>query len=262
MPMVHAHVESLVATVTFARPPVNALTEELIDELIQVVLEVGAADEVRAIVLVGSGGTFSAGFDIGALRRTPPEDVRGRNARLVARYGELGDCPKPVIAAIDGYALGGGLELALACDLRVVSVDAVVGLPEIGLGGVPGIGGMQRLSRQVGLGPAKRLVLTGERIGGDEAHRLGLSEFRAPSGGALDVARSVAEEIARHSPTAVSCARRAMNMGRDLGLSPALELDLIAVDVVARSPERHERLESYRGRRREGNGAATSPGCR
>jgi enoyl-CoA hydratase len=252
-PTVHAHVEELVATVTFARPPVNALTEELIGDLIRVVRELGDADEVRAIVLAGAGSAFSAGFDIGALRGTSPEDVRSRNARLVASYQVLERSPKPVVAALDGYALGGGLEMALACDLRVISGDALVGLPEIGLGGVPGIGGMQRLARQIGLGPAKRLVLTGERIDGHEAYRLGLAEFLAPPGGALDVARSVALEVARHSPLAVACAKGAMNAGRGLGLAEAVALDLDAVDVVARSPERRERLENYSAPRREGS---------
>jgi methylglutaconyl-CoA hydratase len=171
----------------------------------------------------------------------------------VGRFGELEDSPKPVIAALNGYALGGGLEMALACDLRVVSEDAVVGFPEIGLAGVPGIGGMQRLTRQVGLGQAKRLVLTGARIGGDESHRLGLAEFLAPAGDALDVARSVAAGIAQHSPLAVACARRAMNTGRDLDLAEALSLDLDAVDVVARSSQRRERLNNYSSSRREGS---------
>jgi enoyl-CoA hydratase len=250
-PAIEANVRSLVATVTFSRPPVNALTEELIGELVQTVRQVADSDDVRAVVIAGSGGAFSAGFDIDVLGRTPPSEVRSRNARLVRRYQELADSPKPVIAAVDGYALGGGLELALACDLRVVSKDAVVGLPEIGLAGVPGIGGMQRLSRQIGLGPAMRLVLTGERVDGQEAHRLGLAELVAPPGGALDVAHSVAAEMARHSPLAVASARRAMTAGLDLPLSEAVELDLDAVEAVGRSSERLARLEEYAHARSE-----------
>jgi enoyl-CoA hydratase/carnithine racemase len=236
-----------VATICFARPPVNALTAELVEELASTVLRSDESDQVRVIVLSGAGTVFSAGFDVHRLRETPPDSVRRRNAGLVTQYARVAAARKPVIAAVDGYALGGGLELALCCDLRVVATDALVGFPEVGLGGVPGIGGMQRLTRQVGLSKAKQLVLTGHRLSGEEAHRIGLADQTAPPHGAAAFAEELAREIAEHSAVAVMSAKHAMNHGRELPLLEAMALDLDAVDRVAHSPERITRLMAFGG---------------
>jgi enoyl-CoA hydratase/carnithine racemase len=165
--------------------------------------------------------------------------------RLLAIYDSIEQGPLPVIAAIEGYALGGACELAMACDIRVAAEDATFGLPEIRLGGVPGIAGMQRLQRLVGLGKAKRVVLTGEPMSAIEAHRVGLVDELAPAGSALSVALEIAHVIASRPPLSVTAAKRALNLGRDLPLERAQQLDMRFVGEVAMTEDRAESLLAF-----------------
>jgi enoyl-CoA hydratase len=175
-------------------------------------------------VLTGAGGTFSAGADLRKLPLQLPE--RGPGATLaIARLFERVALDKPVIAAVEGAALGGGCELALACDLRVAAEGAQLGLPEVRRGLIPGWGGTQRLARLVGPARAKALILTGLPVDAAEAHRIGLVDRVAPTGGALDAALALAAQICECAPSAVRLARRAIDEGLASSLQQGLELE-------------------------------------
>jgi enoyl-CoA hydratase len=192
------------------RPEVrNAINRELIDALHDTLDRWAEDDTLRVVVLSGAGGkAFAGGADIAELKeRSHREAFFGINQRL---FQKVEDFPRPVIAAIDGYALGGGLELALACDLRVASKTAKVGLPEVGLGIFPGAGGTWRLPRVVGLGRAKELVFTGRIVDADEAWSMGLFETLVDAD-ALTAAKALAAQIARNSPLAVQVAKVSLN---------------------------------------------------
>lgn len=234
-----------VATVTLNRPPVNAISCRLRDELGAVFAQLDADKEVYVIVLTGGERMFSAGVDVRELAAAPPSDAVPRNERYQQVFLSIEQARAPVIAAINGYALGGGCELAMACDIRVAAEDAFLGLPEINLGGVPGIGGPQRLARLVGLGKAKQLVFTGDRIDAVEAHRIGLVDELAPPGQAIPAARALAERIAQKPPLSVQAAKQALNLGRDLPLERAMALDLRFVGQVAATEDRAESLRAF-----------------
>lgn len=237
--------DSYVAVVRLNRVPVNAITSRLALDLGTVIAELAESERVRCAVLTGGVKMFSAGFDIKELLAARPAEAVPRNLRLMATYDAIEQGSLPVIAAVEGYALGGACELAMACDVRVAAEDAVLGLPEIKLGGVPGIAGMQRLQRLVGLGQAKQMVLTGERIGAVEAHRLGLVERLAPKGAALETALEIAHLIASRPPRSVAAAKQALNLGRDLPLERAQQLDMRFVGEVAITDDRAECLRAF-----------------
>jgi enoyl-CoA hydratase len=212
--------QDAVAVVTIDRPEaLNALNVETLSELRDRLREVAEDDSMRVVVLTGAGDrAFIAGADIKYMAGLGREEARkwGGLGHEAARLLEV--MPKPTIAAINGFALGGGCELALACDLRYASSEARLGQPEIELGIVPGWGGTQRLARVCGLGAAKELVLTGRLIHADEALRIGL--VNAVADPVLDHALDVADQLAAKSPLALRVAKRLLN------LSPgALELE-------------------------------------
>jgi enoyl-CoA hydratase len=234
-----------VAIVTMNRAPVNALSYQLRDELESVFDNLEHEQDVWVVILRGTERLFSVGVDIKQLSKAPPHDAIPRNQRYQRVYDKIEQFRAPVIAAINGYALGGGLELAMACDIRVAEEDAEVGLPEIILGGIPGIGGPQRLSRLVGVGKAKQLILSGDRIKATEAHRIGLIDELAPTGKVMDVALPLAKRIASRPPLSVQAAKQAIHAGRDLPLERALELDLRYVGQVAGTADRMESLQAF-----------------
>jgi enoyl-CoA hydratase/carnithine racemase len=234
-----------IATVELRRPPVNALSSEMILSLAQVISVLAAREEVRVAIIHGAAGRFCAGFDIKELLASAPESAVDRNTPLVAALAEIERCPVPVIAAIERYALGGGLELAMACDLRIGSSDAILGLPEINLGGLPGLGGMQRLSRLVGIGNAKLMVLTGEPITGDSAYRIGLIDEACAPGEALAAASRVARRIASRPPVSVRAGKLALNLGRELPLALAVQQDMRFIAEVAVTADRAECLAAF-----------------
>ena len=238
-------VENHVAMVTLDRPPVNALSDATIAELDTVFTALEAHEQVRVVVLTGGPRIFSAGVDIRELRAEPTDNTIPRNRRYQRIYQSIADCTYPVIAAINGYALGGGCELAMACDIRVASRDAFLGLPEINLGGIPGIGGMQRLQRLVGPSKAKQFVLTGDRVQAVEAHRIGLLDELAPDGQAIDAARNLATRMASRPPLSVQAGKKALNLGRELSLADALEVDLRMCGEVAGTRDRAECLAAF-----------------
>ncbi len=216
--------DAAITTITLNRPKqLNALNQTVIGELNAAFEELGRDDNVRVIILTGAGErAFAAGADIGELAQLQsPLEAR----RLALRAHQLGrtmaDLRQPIIAAINGFALGGGLELALACDIRLASETAHVGLPEVTLGLLPGWGGTQRLSRLVGPGIAKLLMLTGERVDAAEALRMGIVERVVPQGELLDAATQLATKLAALPPISLAAIKQAVNRGLNMALDDA-----------------------------------------
>jgi enoyl-CoA hydratase len=203
-------VEGRVATVRIDRPPANAISREVSDELLAAAREAAEREDVGAVVLWGGPRTFAAGADLKAMAGRGPEDVRPDVTALGEVCLALEDLPKIVIAAINGYALGGGCELALACDLRFAARDAQLGQPEIRLGLIPGAGGTQRLPRLVGLGRARELVYTGRRVPAEEALAIGLVDRVVEPEEVLGAAVAEARRYASGPRRALAAAKAAL----------------------------------------------------
>jgi enoyl-CoA hydratase len=200
----------------------NALSSAVRAELIAAIDALRDDDAVRVLVLTGAGDkAFVAGADINEFAsRTPLEQRRAMSGRTI--FQAIAECPKPVIAMINGYALGGGCELALACDVRVAADTAKLGQPEINLGIIPGGGGTQRLPRLVGTGQAMRLILTGEIIGADEALKIGLVEMVFPAAELHERTMEIARQMATRSPVALDAAKSAVRAAAQTSLDAGL----------------------------------------
>ncbi len=213
-----------ITTLTLNRPKqLNALNQMVIRELNTAFDELGSDESVRVIVLTGAGErAFAAGADIGELAQLQsPAAARQLAIRSHHLARAMGDLRQPIIAAINGFALGGGLELALACDIRLASDSALVGLPEVTLGLLPGWGGTQRLARLAGPGIAKLLMMTGERVTAAEALRLGIVEQIVPQAELLHTARQLAGRLAGLPPLSIAAIKQAVNRGLNMALDDA-----------------------------------------
>jgi enoyl-CoA hydratase/carnithine racemase len=237
-----------VSRLTLANPPLNLITGELLQEL-SAVLDVLAAappSEVRAVVVTGSGErAFSAGSHVGVFEAQRGPDGRARHELESGVARQLADLPMPTIAAIEGNALGGGLELALCCDLRVASERARLGLPEVRLAVTPGAGGTQRLPRVVGPARARELILTGRVLTAAEAERIGLVSEVVPVGSAVTRATAIAEEIAARGPLAVREAKRLVGLATEVDIEAGLAAELDASDRVFASEDMLEGARSF-----------------
>ncbi len=210
--------------ITLNRPKVmNAFNEEMIAELRQALALINIDEEIRVLIITGAGKAFQAGADIADLAAMTPIKLLRWNEGLVRVNAALEKLRQPVIAAVNGVALGGGLEFALACTLRVASIRAKFGLPEVTLGIIPGTGGTQRLPRLIGKGRAARMVLTGEIIRAEEAEKIGLIDQVTPEGQALQEAEKLSERILVQAPIAVEMAKDAIEIGMDLPLEQAIQ---------------------------------------
>ena len=212
-------VEENIAVITISREKVlNALNNDVIDELKQAFEEVERREDIGCAILTGVGRAFAAGADIDAM-----SNMSGTEGRATAIHGQkvftyIESLSKPVIAAVNGFALGGGCELAMSCDMRIAAQGAKFGQPEVNLGIIPGYGGTQRLPRLVGKGMAKYLCLTGEIIRADEALRIGLVEKVVANEDLLEEAKKVARMILSKAPLAVTYAKAAINYSTDTDL--------------------------------------------
>jgi enoyl-CoA hydratase/carnithine racemase len=207
---VRVETEGAVATIRLDRPPANALSRAVSDELADAARRVGGDEAVRAVVVWGGERIFAAGADIKAMVDKGPEEIGPDVAALEGACRDLEAIPKPVIAAINGFALGGGCEVALACDLRVAAGDSELGLPEILLGIIPGAGGTQRLPRLIGLARARELILTGRRVGAEEAESIGLVDRVVAPAEVYPAALDEAERYAAGPTRAYASAKRAL----------------------------------------------------
>jgi len=201
-----------VALLTIHRPPVNALNTELLLELQRAAAGFAAAPQTRVVVLTGEGKAFVAGADIVEMQAMDSRRAREYSALGQSVFSDIETLPQPVIAAVNGYSLGGGCELAMACDVRIASEAAWFGQPEVNLAVIPGFGGTQRLPRLVGYAKAKELILTGEQIRAAEAHRLGLVNRVVTADALLPAALQLAALIASRGPAAIRLAKRAIDL--------------------------------------------------
>lgn len=228
----------------------NSLTMALLRELRARVDAAAGDPTLRVVVLTGQGDrAFCAGADLKERARMTPEEVHAFHAATRDGFTGIERAPQTFVAAINGFALGGGLELALACDLRVLAEGAEVGLPEVGLGIIPGAGGTVRLPRVVGVARAKDLVLTGRRVGAAEALALGLVSRIAPPARLLEVALALAEQVARNAPISLRQAKRAVDGGFDLPLDEALALENRLYQACLASRDRVEALRAFAEKR-------------
>lgn len=246
-------VEEGVALLTVNRPKVlNALNKATISELGAAIAAIAADDSARAVVITGAGEkAFVAGADIAEVNSLEsPIDGMRTSESLHAVFDAIAALPKVVIAAINGFALGGGLELALGCDIRLASETAQVGLPEVNLGLIPGWGGGLRLQRLVGTGMAKYLVLTGERIPAAEALRLGLVEKVYPPEELLPAAMSLARTIGGNAPLATAFAKRLLNEGAEMALRDAIRLEQSLFGHLTATDDCKEGTQAFLERRK------------
>jgi enoyl-CoA hydratase len=208
--LVRLDVADGVAQITLDRPPVNAIDQALATELLETIREAGAREDVGAIVLTGGRKLFAVGADVKAMAAWGPSEVKPTVDALGGACDLLEALPQVSIASVNGYALGGGFELALACDLRFLAEDATVGQPEIQLGVIPGAGGTQRLTPLVGPGRTRELVYTGRQVGAAEAHALGLAERVVPADEVLAAALEQARTFAAGPRQALAAAKAAI----------------------------------------------------
>ena len=244
--------DGAVAVVTVNRPRVlNALDFATLDELLRTMTALGGDAGVRCIILTGSGDkSFVAGADINELAVQSPAGGRDRALAGQRVFDVIESLGKPVIAAINGYALGGGCELAMACTLRIAADSARLGQPEINLGLIPGYGGTQRLARIVGAGRALELLLTGDQISAVEALRLGLVNRVVPAAEVMPESRRLAAAIAAKAPIAVRYILEAVNRGVHLPLADAAHLEAGLFGLVASTDDMREGTRAFLDKRR------------
>ena len=236
-----------VRVITIDRPKaLNALSSEVLLELARAVAEAEGSPEVLAVVLTGAGDkAFVAGADVLAMQSMTAQQAKGFSELGHATFSALEVLHKPVIAAVNGFALGGGLELALACDFIYCSEGASFGQPEVNLGLIPGFGGTQRLSRRVGPAVARELIFSGRRIDAQEALRIGLVNRTVPGEELLDAAVKTATEIARRSPVAIAAAKRVMVVAHDLPLDIACELEIREFALLFGTADQQEGIAAF-----------------
>ncbi|MGP4005156.1 enoyl-CoA hydratase/isomerase family protein [Streptomyces sp. 4N124] len=249
--MLRVELRDRIAVLTLDRPKrLNAIGSETVGLLKDALTEVRHNDDVRALVLAGEGRGFSAGADIGEIEScTAPGQFRAFVGRLTETYALLEDFPKPSVAAVHGFAYGGGLELALACDLRVAERGALLGLPEMKLGVLPGAGGTQRLPRLLPPAIAKQMILTGEPIDAERACELGLVNEVAEPGSALAAAEALASRLAAGAPLALAAGKRLIDYGLGMDLEAAITYERESVTVLFSTEDRAEGLKAFRERR-------------
>jgi methylglutaconyl-CoA hydratase len=241
-----------VAVWTLDRPDrMNALSRDTLLALGKLARAVATDGAVRAVVITGAGEkAFCAGADLKERRTMSDDDVRALIDLYRSELGPLDRLPKPVVAAINGLALGGGLELALACDLRVASATAVLGLPETSIAIIPGAGGTQRLPRIVGEGRAKEMILLGRRLGAEEALGWGLVNRVTPAGtSVVDDALEWIAPIAGGAPIAQAAALDAIDRGRDASLETGLLIEKLSYETTLASEDRREALAAFAEKR-------------
>jgi len=235
-----------VAHLELVNPPLNLVTREMTEQLHAVLTRLADAGDVRAVVVSGHGArAFCAGSHIGEFAGLKGRVAEGKLLLEKLVYRQLAELPMPTVAAIEGDALGGGLELALCCDLRVASEGARLGLPEVRLAVIPGSGGTQRLPRVVGPARAKEMILTGRLYEARDAERIGLVNQVVPAGEAVAAARALAEEIAGRGPLAVREAKRLIDTALDVDLDAGLAAELDASERIFSSEDMLEGAKAF-----------------
>ncbi len=249
---IQVDVQDRIAIVTVNRPEVrNALNSRVVQELTEVFQELARSADVGAIILTGAGDrAFVAGADI--------KEMVGKTGLEMQAFSEVGrrlgetmeGCPKPIIAAINGFALGGGCEIAMACDIRLASETAKIGQAEINLGIIPGFGGSQRLPRLVGAGWGAQMVLTGEPIDAATAERIGLVNRVVPGDRLLEETKALARKILEKSPVAVALAKACLRAAQEMPLSQGLAYESAAFGVAGATQDKVEGMTAFLEKRK------------
>lgn len=245
-------VENEIAVLTINRPKsLNALNSETLAEIGEVLSDVEKRKDIKVLILTGSGAkSFVAGADISEMVNATPEE--GRQMALLAKesFMKLETMPQVTIAAVNGYALGGGCEIAMSCDFRVASENAKFGQPECGLGIIPGFGGTQRLSRLVGKGRAKEMIFRCNQIDAQEAYRIGLVNHVVPQEELLDFCKKIATEIMSKGSYAISLAKQVINTGLDTDLDSGLKMEANMFGLLFATPDKKEGMTAFLEKRK------------
>lgn len=244
---VRCTIEEGIATITIDNQrALNALNAKVLAELDATLDEVARSEEVKGVIITGAGEkAFVAGADISEFTKVKEEDAPGFMERGQRIFDKIEAFDRPVVAAINGFALGGGNELAMACDIRIAAENAVFGQPEVNLAIIPGYGGTQRLPRLVGPGKAKEIIFADERIDAREALRIGLVERVVPKGQAVEEAKKLLKKIAGKGPVAVKMAKKAINQGLDLPLAEGLKLEARLSGVCFGTEDKDEGAKAF-----------------
>jgi enoyl-CoA hydratase/carnithine racemase len=234
-----------IATIRLDRPKMNALNAQVQDEIAAAAAQVSADSGVRAVILYGGERVFAAGADIKEMASMGYPAMAVRSAALQASFTAVADIPKPVVAAVTGYALGGGLELALCADFRVLGESAKVGQPEILLGIIPGAGGTQRLPRLIGPARAKDLIFSGRHVAADEALAIGLADKVVPDADVYQAARDLIGQYAAGPALALSAAKQAVNRGLEVDLATGLEIERVHFAALFGTEDQKNGMRSF-----------------
>ena len=252
MPLVETEDHGAVRHIVLARPEKrNALSGELVRELGEAIRAAADDEAVRVVVVRGEGAMFSSGMDLADLNRLAeePESVRAYRRKILAIWNLLEKMPKPTIAQIHGACLGGAMELALACDMRVMAEDAVTGLLEARVGLVPDLGGSSRLPAVIGVGRAKELIMTGRVIDGAEAHRIGFANRVAAPDELEAATQALCDELLACAPLAIGLAKRIIDASARPALASTLEAEIAAQERLAASADYAEGARAFKERR-------------
>ena len=247
MKNVQLEVADQIATVTIDRPKaLNALNTETLSELKECFSELEKQKDVRVVILTGGGNkSFVAGADISEMVNATPAEGRAMSLLAMEAFNKLENMPQVTIAAVNGYALGGGCEIAMSCDIRIVAENAVFGQPECGLGIIPGFGGTQRLARLIGKGRAKELIFTCDRIDAQEAYRMGLANKVVPADQLMRACQEMAGRILSKGSYAVSIAKSMINAGMDMDLNNALKMEVDAFGFTFSTHDKEEGMTAF-----------------
>ncbi len=239
--------ESGIATITINRPKaLNALNSEVLEELNAAVIEAAMSDDVKVVVITGSGDkSFVAGADISEMADMDAVEARDHALTGQSVFASIEACPKPVIAMINGFALGGGLELAMACHIRVACEGAKLGLPETGLALIPGFGGTQRLMRIVGAGVAREWILTADMFDAAEAHRIGLVNRLVPADELLATTMKLAKTLCKRGPVAMETALDCIRRGLEGGQTQGENIEADAFGILFTSEDAREGMHAF-----------------
>jgi enoyl-CoA hydratase/carnithine racemase len=242
---VQVEIEAAVAVVRLSRPKMNALNAQVQTEIAEAASRLAADHQVRAVILYGGEKVFAAGADIKEMADAGYAEMAVNTQRLQNAFTAIAQLPQPVIAAITGYALGGGLELALCADFRILGESAKVGQPEIQLGVIPGGGGTQRLPRLIGPSRAKDLIFTGRFVGAQEALAIGLADRVVPDADVLTAAREMASRFVSGPALALRAAKQAIDQGLDVDLASGLQLERLQFAALFATEDQKAGMHSF-----------------
>ncbi len=244
-------IEDYIAIITLSRPnAANSLSIQMVNDINHILNEVKYDSAVRCVIITGQGAkSFCAGADLKERASMNEKEVRQTLDGIRQMIENIASLPQPVIAAINGAALGGGTELALACDLRIVSEHAILGLTETSLGIIPGAGGTQRLPRLIGKGRAKELIYTAKKITAQEALQIGLVEYVTKADSLVPDVIHLAKQIVKNAPIAITQAKFAIDKGSEIDLQSGLEIERKAYEITIPTKDRQEGLHAFKEKR-------------